>query len=177
MRCGIGLLTVVIRPRRLSTPPPQHSIPMSRSALLSLAAVGLALPRMASAAAAAVASSGPSSSGPDGKLFAWWEILQHGSRADMMALLSPRWWAAYVAAEFAAEPAHVIVETACILTIIYLLVLRKPAPMQQEKLSRKVAHRSTRRRQQSSSRRKKEAYRTSAVLTVCAFCVFVCACL
>jgi len=70
-------------------------------------------------------------------VFGWWEVIQHGSRAELLSLLSPRWWVHYVAREFEAEPAHVILEIACLLTIIYLLVLRKPAPVAQEKLSAK----------------------------------------
>jgi hypothetical protein len=71
-------------------------------------------------------------------VFGWWDIIQHGSRAELLALLSPKWWVKYIADEFEAEPAHVIVEVICIVTIFYLLVLRKPAPVHHEKLSAKV---------------------------------------
>lgn len=76
---------------------------------------------------------------PDSKyVFGWWDIILHGSRAELWLLLSPRWWISYIAAEFESEPAHVIVEAACIAVIVYLLAVRKPAPMQQDKLTPKV---------------------------------------
>ncbi len=108
----------------------------------------LSLPMCAASCAASVASTlanaahahSAAQSQPDSRhsIFAWWEIIQHGSRAELLSLLSPVWWAEYIAREFEAEPAHVLVEILCILTIVYLLALRKPQPMQQERLSKKV---------------------------------------
>ena len=111
--------------------------------MLAAMAIPLALARAAHAVAAAAVSSTAATAAGDAdasskSVFGWWEVMLHGSRAELFALASPRWWLAYIAAEFEAEPAHVIVEVACILTIIYLMLLRKPAPMQQEKLSKKV---------------------------------------
>jgi hypothetical protein len=77
---------------------------------------------------------------PARSVFGWWEIIQHGNKAELKALLSPKWWLQYIEAEFQAEPAHVIVEVACIVIILYLLFWRKPSPMQQDKLSPKVSN-------------------------------------
>lgn len=85
-------------------------------------------------------SAASSSDAGDKPLFPWWDILTHGTRGDAWKLCDPRWWFNYIVTEFRAEPAHATVETICILTIIYLIVLRKPAPLGQEKLTKKVRH-------------------------------------
>src|SRR4051812_29483456 len=67
----------------------------------------------AAAAAVNAAAASVRSAPADKSVFGWWELLLHSPR-DAGMLLDPRWWAAYVAREFAAEPAHVVVEVACI---------------------------------------------------------------
>jgi len=72
----------------------------------------------------------------DKPVFAWWGILTQGSSGEMRVLLSPSWWWSYFLAEFEAEPAHVLVEVLCFATIAYLM-LRKPAPITQDRLTKK----------------------------------------
>lgn len=89
----------------------------------------------AAASAAAAAASLPDDERP---VFAWWPLLTNFRSGAWRQLLQPTWWIEYVQAEFEAEPAHVLVEAACIATILYLLLLRKPAPPQEERLTKKV---------------------------------------
>lgn len=96
---------------------------------------------------ASAASSGQSTSVEERSIFPWLDMILSGRHGDALVLLDPRWWVTYVLDEFAAEPAHATVETICILTILYLLVWRKPAPMQQETLTKKVTHTTRNRRQ------------------------------